>query len=137
MRNRRIIRINELLKREIAQALYREMSDVEMDLSSVTITRAAVSADLRRARIGVSVRGGDAEWASVLRFLNLHRPAIQEAIHRDLILKYTPVLVFERDMSLAEGDRVLRLIEALPPAEPAAPRPPPSRPEAAEPDELA
>ncbi len=129
MRNRRITRINELLKREIAMVLYREMSDAEMDLSSVTITRAAVSADLRHAHIGVSVRGGDAEWASARRLLNRHRPAIQEAIHRHLTLKYTPVLVFERDESIAAGDRVLRLIEAL------SPNPPPSEPADASPVE--
>ena len=112
MKSRRLIRINELLKREIALVLYREMSDHEMDLSAVTITRAEVSADLRHAHVGVSVREA-AAWPSVLRMLNRHRPAIQTAIHRHLTLKFTPVLVFERDESLAQGDRVLRLIEAL------------------------
>ncbi len=116
MQTQRVTRINELLKREIAAALYRELGDSEINLAAVTITRAAISSDLHRAHIGVSVRGDDAEWRRTLRALHRHRPALQDAVHRNVILKYTPVLIFERDETIAEGDRVLRLIEELPPS---------------------
>lgn len=128
MQTQRITRINELLKREIASALYRELGDAEVNLAAVTITRVAISSDLHRAHVGVSVRGDDAEWRRTLRALHRHRPALQAAVHRHVILKYTPVLVFERDETIAAGDRILRLIEALPSAAATdvSPEPPPA-----------
>ncbi len=124
MQNQRLIRINELLKREIASTLFRELSDSEVNFANVTVTRAAISANLRQAHIGISVRGGEDEWRRTLRALHRHRPAIQQAVHRHITLKYTPVLIFERDETIAAGDRVLQLIAELtadepPPAPPA------------------
>lgn len=129
MSNQRLTRINELLKREIAETLYRELSDVEVDFANVTITRAIISADLRQAHIGVSVRGDEAEWRRTLRALHRHRPAIQAAVHRHMTLKYTPVLIFERDETIAAGDRVLQIIAEL---EAAAEPPPPPEPPTSE-----
>lgn len=123
MQSQRLTRINELLKREIASVLFRELNDAEVNLAVVTVTRAAISSNLRRARVGVSVRGDEAEWKRTLRALHRHRAAMQEAIHRNVTLKYTPVLVFERDETIAAGDRVLQLLEEIAPAPPPAAAP--------------
>jgi ribosome-binding factor A len=116
MKATRTTRINELLKREVASLLYREMAGEGLDLARVTVTRAVISRDLRHARVSVSVRGTEEEARRAFRLLERHRPAIQHGIARDIALKYTPVLTFERDESIEEGDRVLHLIETLPPA---------------------
>ena len=47
----RMVRVNELMKREIAGALYRVMNEKNFDLSAVTITRVSVGSDLHHARV--------------------------------------------------------------------------------------
>lgn len=113
MHSQRLTRINALLKREIAAALFRELSASEADLAAVMITRAEISPNLRHARVGVSIRGDEAQAAAVLRALHRHRAAIQRTVSRDVILKYTPVLHFERDESVAAGDHVLGVLHDL------------------------
>lgn len=115
MKTQRLIRINELLKREIADLLFREMVEPGFDPGAVTVTRAQISSNLRHARIGVSVRGDEAAVARVFNMLRERRGAIQRKLRRQVILKYTPVLDFVRDDSLAEGDRILDLLDQLPP----------------------
>ncbi len=107
---KRLTRVNELLKREIASALYRVMNDGGFDFSAVTVTRVLTSSNLRTARVMVSIRDHQDERARMIHQLEHHRKAIQDMINRDLTLKYTPHLVFELDESIEEGDRVLRLI---------------------------
>ncbi len=113
MHSQRLTRINALLKREIAAALFRELPASEADLATVMITRVDISPNLRHARVSVSVLGDDVQAAAVLRALNRHRAAIQRTVSRDVILKYTPVLHFERDESVAAGDHVLGVLHDL------------------------
>ncbi len=115
MHSQRLTRINELLRREIAALLFREMTGTSFDLAAVTITRAEISSNLRHARIGVSVRGNDETARRTFSLLQLHRPAIQKQLRDHVILKYTPVLHFERDESVSEGDRILHILDRLPP----------------------
>jgi ribosome-binding factor A len=110
LKSDRITRINELLKREIAESLYRVLADTEVDLSAVTITHVTCARDLREAIVGVSIRGSETERSSVLAHLRRHRAEIQGCINRDLSLKYTPRLSFELDRSLEKGDHVLNLL---------------------------
>jgi ribosome-binding factor A len=131
MLSKRLVRINELLRREIADVLFREMTETGFDLASVTVTRVEVAPNLRSARVSVSVRGDDAHRANALAMLRRHRGHIQRFVNRDLVLKYTPVLHFVEDRSIAQGDRILHLIQELVPPEdeeseatPDAPEPP-------------
>ncbi|MBI3987332.1 MAG: 30S ribosome-binding factor RbfA [Lentisphaerae bacterium] len=118
MKANRLTRINELLRREIGDLLFRIMNDSRFDLSAVTVTRVVTSRDLRSARVFVSIRDHDAERDAMLNKLRKHRGEIQNRINTDLVLKYTPRLDFELDTSIEEGDRVLTLLAQLPPADP-------------------
>ena len=110
----RLTRVNELLKREIASVLYREMAGTEFAIEEVTITRVETASNLRNARVYVSIRGTDEEAERILRELRHHRAHLQNLVHRDVILKYTPVLQFIRDTSVALGDHVLDVLAHLP-----------------------
>ena len=110
----RLTRVNELLKREIASVLYRDMAGTEFKFEDVTITRVETSSNLRNARVHVSIRGTDRNAERILHMLRSHRARLQNLIHRDVILKYTPVLQFIRDTSVAQGDRVLEVLSHLP-----------------------
>jgi ribosome-binding factor A len=109
----RLTRVNALLKREIGSCLFRIMHEPRFDLAAVSITRVAISKDLREARVYVSIRDHQAERDRMLACLRQHRAEIQEHINATVVLKYTPRLTFELDTSVEEGDRVLHLLAEL------------------------
>lgn len=113
MQSQRITRINELLKRELATVLYREMAGESFDFAAVTVTRVETTPDLRQARVYVSVRGDEAVAERVFRHLHHHRARLQDLCHRAVRLKYTPVFRFERDLAIERGDHVLHLLSEL------------------------
>lgn len=129
MGRKRLVRVNELLRREIAEALYRVMNERGFDLSAVTVTRVITSSDLRTARVMVSIRDQGQDRDHMLALLQHHASEMQYLINKHVDLKYTPKLSFERDESIAEGDHVLGIISRmeqdheLPPVDPAAPEP--------------
>ena len=109
----RITRLNELLKRELADVLFRVMQNERFDLAAVTITRVALGRDLREARVFVSIREHQDERPRMMALLRRYRPEFQRLINKDLAIKYTPRLTFELDTSLEEGDRVLAVLAKL------------------------
>lgn len=106
----RLTRVNELLKREIAEVL--ERNPVRGGSSMlVSITMVKCSVDLRNATVFVSVFGGGPEsGANVLKHLHHFRSDLQRKIAKDLGFKHTPVLSFKLDSRLAAGDRVLEIL---------------------------
>jgi len=109
----RLSRVNELLRREIAEVLHRLMDEQGFDTSTMTVTQVFTSSDLRRARVLISIRGDTDTCQMMLAGIRRERKAVQDRIGRDIKLKYTPRLSFEYDHSLAAGDRVLRIIDKL------------------------
>ena len=110
---RRLDRVNELLKREIAGVMYKIMTEEKFDLAAVTITQVITSSDLRHARVLISVREHEQDRQQMIDLLARHRGAIQRRINTDLKLKYTPQLTFELDESIERGDRILSIINEL------------------------
>ena len=47
----RLVRVNELLKREIAEDLYRHFSMTDFDAAALTVTRVECASDLRDANV--------------------------------------------------------------------------------------
>ena len=113
MHTDRLTRVNELLKREIGDTLFRIMHEQAFDLAAVSVTRVITSRNLRQAKVLVSIRASADEQAHMLSLLDQHRSEIQKRISRDITIKYTPRLEFKLDDSIAEGDRVLNLIAAM------------------------
>ena len=113
MKTDRMTRVNELLRREIGDMLYKIVHESDADLSAITITHVVTSTNLRNARVLVSIRGSDEVRQRLLRLLKRHRAEFQREISRHLQLKYTPCLSFDLDSSLEEGDHMLRLLSEL------------------------
>ena len=109
----RLTRVNELLRREISEVLFRVMNEADADLSAVTVTHVITSSNLRHARVMVSIRGGDDVRDRMMNLIRHHRTEIQSRISQDIILKYTPRLSFELDDSLAQGHRILDLLSKI------------------------
>lgn len=109
----RLTRVNELIKREIGTALFQIIRDNEADLSTITITHVQTSANLRNARVLVSIRDTDDKRQQVLSVLRHHRLQLQQVINKNLKIKYTPRLSFELDLSVERGDHVLQVLFEL------------------------
>jgi len=108
----RLLRVNELIKRELAGLLERypvpELAGV-----LVSITEVKCSFDLRNAAVYVSIYGGKGAAAeeTVMRHLAKMRPEWQHRLAVTLGFKHTPVLAYELDERQAAGDRVLQLLK--------------------------
>ena len=110
--NDRIARVNELLKREIADVI--EKYALNEGGVLISITKVHASESLRTATVYVSIYGADdAKCEAIIKQLYKLKPEIQHQVSRHVILKYTPVLQFVRDTNLEDGDRVLSLIREL------------------------
>ena len=113
MTSNRITRVNELLRREIGEALFRVMHESGLDLGAITVTRVRTARNLRDATVSISIRNHRDERTGMLSAIRRHRRDIQTLINRDLTIKYTPRLRFELDPSIEQGDRVLHILEEL------------------------
>jgi len=113
MSSARIIRVNELLKREIATDILRLFSNTHFDTGSITVTRVETAPDLREANVYISIFDHETERTGMIRFLNKHRKEIQARMSKHVIIKYTPRLHFKLDHSIENGDRVLSILSGL------------------------
>lgn len=109
----RLTRVNQLLKQEIAESLFRVVNDPGVNIADVTVTRVVTSSNLRHSRVFVSIRGEQDHQETMLNLIRNHRREIQSAIARDIVLKYTPQVSFELDHSIEQGDHVLDVIARL------------------------
>jgi ribosome-binding factor A len=109
----RLTRVNQLLKQEIAESLFRVVNDPGADIASVTVTRVMTGSNLRNAKVFVSIRGDDDKQEQLLNLIKSHRKEIQASIARHVVLKYTPQISFELDHSIEKGDHILSLIAKL------------------------
>lgn len=113
MSTNRLTRVNELLKRELAGALFRVLNSNEVDLASITLTRVVCNSNLRKARVYLSVRGDEHTQQHALRQVRRHRVDFQRIVAENVVLKYNPQLHFVLDPSVQEGDHVLEILSEL------------------------
>lgn len=109
----RLTRVNQLVKQEVAESLFRVINDPGADIAAVTVTRVMTSANLRNARVFVSIRGDQQTQNRLLNLIKSHRREIQASIAKNIVLKYTPQVSFELDHSIEQGDHVLDVITRL------------------------
>jgi len=123
--SRRMVRINELLLRELAQLC--EELVVPQFSALLTLTKVEASPDLHDAIVFISVMGSDAQRDEAMHLMHENRKQMQVEINRRLTLKYTPRLHFRADHTAERADHVLGILRELnlPEEEPTAPTPPP------------
>ena len=110
----RIVRVNELLKRVLAD-LMETLALNEENGCIISITRVECASNLKSAQVYVSILGAKSDEAEqrVIRRLIERKAEIQTLMSQEVILKYTPVLQFILDKSVSEGDRVLDLLRQM------------------------
>ena len=107
----RLQRVQELLKREIGEAIRREFHVGECGL--ISVNDVDVAGDLKSATVFISILGNPDQQKRGFQMLNDHRVRIQGLVGRAVVLKYTPRLKFAFDDSIVRGNRVLQIIEEL------------------------
>lgn len=117
----RLQRVEELLRREIADVLLRgEVRDprVRSSIAAISITGVRVTADLGSARIFVDVLSDEVERAPVLKGLNAAAGAIRARLGGRIRLKRTPALHFEPDESIERARAIEKTLDEIRSAEP-------------------
>jgi len=105
-------RVDELMRREIAEYIERMEFGIEKGL--VTIGSVKTAPDLRTAKVGIStLNASEKDKRKILSILDSERSQIQARISRNIHIKYTPVLEFVLDDSFERGDRVLAIIRQI------------------------
>ncbi|MDD4734498.1 MAG: 30S ribosome-binding factor RbfA [Kiritimatiellae bacterium] len=113
MSEKRMVRVNELIKRTLAEHMHRVLGASGFDLVAATITRVKTSPDLRDAYVHVSILGHEGERDDMIRFLDHHRKDFQADLGRSVRLRYTPRLWFRLDESIEKGDHVLGIMAEI------------------------
>ena len=111
MSSHRLLRVRELLKRQIGEAIRRELPVDQAGL--ITVNDVEVSGDLRHASVFISMLGSADQQRTGLMLLRQNRTRLQELLAKSVILKYTPQLRFVADDSVLRGNRVLDIIAEL------------------------
>ncbi len=109
----RLVRVNELLKREIAEDIHRNFSLSNFDTAAVTVTRVECAADLRDANVFISIFGHEDDRDRMISYLNRHRQEVIRLMIKRVKLKYTPRLHFVLDESIEGGDRILSMLAEM------------------------
>jgi ribosome-binding factor A len=105
----RLLRVNELLKRELSSIITREIT---FEGVLVTLNQVDVTPDLKHAHAYVSVLGKEGQAAAMAK-LEENRVILQTALAKSVTLKYTPHLIFHLDDSIERGARVFEILQQI------------------------
>jgi ribosome-binding factor A len=108
----RMRRVNESVRKVLSESIG-QLKDPRIGF--VTVTGVETSADLRHARVFVSVLGAERKRLQTLEGLRAAHSVLQARLAAELRMKRTPQLTFEYDPSVERGVRMTKLIDELAP----------------------
>lgn len=106
---RRTERFGELLRAELSELIRREVKDPRVG-EMVTISSIKVSADMRQAKVLISIYGTPEEREAAIVGLRTARGFLQRHLLERLKVRRVPTLEFELDRSIERGAEVLKMI---------------------------
>mgnify|MGYP004686258217 FL=1 len=110
MANFRIDRISEEVRHAL-DAIIREMNDPRIS-GTYCVTRADVTRDLRYAKVYVSILEDD-KADEMMKALKNAAGFIRRELGREVDLRYTPELIFERDRNIAYGVHIAQVLKEV------------------------
>jgi ribosome-binding factor A len=105
----RMRRVDEAVREVLGDAVAQDLKDPRVGF--VTVTEVRTSADLRHARVFVSVFGTPDEKVATLEGLRSAHGVLQGRVARELRMKRTPALEFALDDTAEKAARLEALIE--------------------------
>ncbi len=103
----RLLRVNELLQREISAYLRKRHA---AEAVAITISGVEITGDLREAKVYYSVLGGAEEAVRAGRWLRSKLTELRSMVAKNVVLRHVPLLTFHLDVS---ADRALRIEKLL------------------------
>lgn len=110
MSSTRILRVNELIQRELSNLLRRKYN---ADAAPITITAVQVTPDVREGKVFVSITGDEEQSADRLKWLRKHARELRLALGDIIVLKHMPVLTYELDTVTDRGNRILGILDEI------------------------
>ena len=99
------------LAREVLGESIRQLKDPRIGFATVTAVR--VSADLRHARVFVSVMGSPEEQSATIAGLESAKSHLRAAVGREMHMKYTPDPTFVLDHGPEEAQHIEEIFRKL------------------------
>jgi ribosome-binding factor A len=113
MSTRRTARVASVIREVISTAILQELRDPR--IRNVTVLGVEVSADVRYAKVSISVMGTDQEASLTLHGLESARGYLQSKVAARVKTRYTPELRFEIDRGIQKSFETARILkEVLP-----------------------
>jgi ribosome-binding factor A len=106
----RLLRVNELMQREISAFLHSKYSS---EAVAITITGVEITGDLREAKIFYSVLGAAPEAKQAGKWLVSHRDEIRGAVAKNVIIRHVPLLAFVHDDHAPRTLRIEKLLSDI------------------------
>ena len=104
-------RIGQVLRKELAEIISREMEPNTVGL--ISITAVSVSKDLRHARVFVTSLAPKLSNSEITKELNAVSSSLRWALGQRAGLRRTPELVFEYDDSIERGAEMSKLLDDI------------------------
>jgi ribosome-binding factor A len=113
MTSRRVLKAAEAIREVVSMTILTELRDPR--ISDVTVTAVEVSADMRQAKVHVSIMGDETKQNLALRGLQNASGFLQSKIAKRIDTRYTPRLRFQLDHGVKHSIEVSRILnEVLP-----------------------
>jgi ribosome-binding factor A len=107
----RPVRVASLIKEEIGAILVREYGDQTSGFT--TVTGVDMSADLRIAKVYVSIFGSPEQQARTMALLETEKGHIRGMVASRIRIRFIPELQFFQDTTLDRVDRINSLIKKI------------------------
>ena len=106
----RLIRVNELLQREISAFLHQRYSS---EAVGITVTGVQITGDLREAKIYYSVLGKETDATRAGKWLLGKRGEIRDTVAKNVVIRHVPLLTFVHDNHAPRTLRVEKLLSEI------------------------
>ncbi len=111
MTSRRVLKAAQAIREVVGMAILTDLRDPR--IQNVTVTRVEVSADMRLAKIHVSVMGDDSQQELSLHGLQNSAGYLQQKVAKRLDTRYTPRITFVLDKGVKHSMEVSRILGEL------------------------
>jgi ribosome-binding factor A len=109
--SRRTEKAAEAVREVVSTAILTELSDPR--IRDVTVTYVEVAADLRYAKVHVSVMGDETQQKLTLRGLQSAAGFLQAKIAKQIDIRYTPKLSFLLDQGVKRSIAVAQILQQV------------------------
>lgn len=106
----RVVRVNELVKREISHILHTRHRSEAVDISILAVD---VAPNLRSAKVFFATHGDPDSRSQAERFFSRHHESIRQEMGKVVRLKYLPHLEFIYDKGADYGEKLNQLLNDL------------------------